>query len=92
MTTDNDQSPRAGDGIPVTTAAWEIERAQAFVPAGYKLVTLEWFDWASKLAASALATAPATAAPACPNTGQCHPGFCPCSDARRAAPAEGSQP
>ena len=28
---------------------------------------------------------------ACPHTGQCHPGFCPCSDAKRQAEQKGSE-
>lgn len=28
--------------------------------------------------------------PACPHTGQCHPGFCPCSDARNATTPPGA--
>jgi len=46
------------DGRQALAALRSQPQDAQIAPAGYKLVTLEWFDWVSKLASSAIAEQP----------------------------------
>ena len=66
-----------------------LREPRIYAYGGYRNVELEALrKWLMSLRAAPSAQAePAK----CPHTGQCHPGFCPCSDAKRMAEQKGGE-